>query len=359
MLHVGHIDLFRFCQSLSGLFEDSKVIVGVNTDGFIFRYKGKLPIVSEADRLTMIQACKYVDGVHYNPQDGLGHRSIRSFLEHHHIKVLVVGSDWMAKDYLSQVGLTMQDCEELGLYLVYKPYFQGISSTDLRDRIATQSSHAKLPKKGRGTLTVIASHNPNHLLAKATENLKSFVVVDNGSTQYNGFRGVPFVESNSYGPTYEVGALLHAYEHYVYDRYFLVQDSIVLSDSKFLSAPESFFEDADGVYALTSIDPASTGMAPEEYSWIQSHCPHLDGTDFGQEVGIQYCSFSISRPQLKKLIDSGYLAKEYLPDSKVGSQSWERILGVAFRKLGMPVHHLTTCHQANHSVFTKTFLGRL
>ena len=47
-----------------------------------------------------------------------------------------------------------------------------------------------------------------------------------------------------------------------------------------------------------------------------------------------------------------------LPRDKVGSQSWERVLGLAFAAVGEPIHFLTTVSNTHHAVFEKTFLYR-
>lgn len=153
LLHQGHLELFRFCNELSSQIPGSRVIVGVNTDGFIFRYKGQLPILSFRERASLVDACKYVSESSANPQDGLGVHSVRSFLERHEVRYLVVGSDWVDRDYLGQIGMTRSELEELNVILNFKPYHPGISATDIRTRIAMRSK-AKLKPKGHGTLVV-------------------------------------------------------------------------------------------------------------------------------------------------------------------------------------------------------------
>lgn len=358
MLHVGHIELFNYCRFLANAIPGSKVVVGVNTDGFIFRYKSNFPVVSFTDRSHMIAQCRNVDEVHANPQDGFNSKSVRPFLEEHNIKTLVVGSDWLGRNYLEQIGVTAQEIVELGITVVFKPYFQRVSSTELKNRILALGTKAILPFKGSGTLVVVPAHNSNHLLAEALKQYSQYLVVDNGSTILDGFHPVRYLEENSLGPTYELGALLYAFEKYEYDRYLLIQDSIVLKSDRFVHNPSSYFNDQSGVYTLASIAPATLGFDGQNHQWILEKFPQLQNVNFNNEVGIQYCTFSATRDQIQKLIEAKFLTRDTLATDKVGSQAWERVLGAAFRMLDIPVHHLTTASNTDHEVFTKTFLYR-
>ena len=51
LLHVGHIELFKKCRELAG---DSKFIIGLNTDEFIFKYKKNKPIMTYEERKEII-----------------------------------------------------------------------------------------------------------------------------------------------------------------------------------------------------------------------------------------------------------------------------------------------------------------
>ncbi len=58
VLHVGHIELFKFCKSLG------KVIIGLNSDRTTKLLKGEhRPIYNEQDRKKMLEAIRYVDKV--------------------------------------------------------------------------------------------------------------------------------------------------------------------------------------------------------------------------------------------------------------------------------------------------------
>jgi cytidyltransferase-like protein len=58
LFHKGHVNLLQWCRSIG-----EEVVVSLNTDEFIYSYKGKNPIVSFEERKEVLLACKYVDRV--------------------------------------------------------------------------------------------------------------------------------------------------------------------------------------------------------------------------------------------------------------------------------------------------------
>jgi hypothetical protein len=48
--------------------------------------------------------------------------------------MIVVGSDWLRKDYLKQIGLTAQDLDDRNISLCFVPYEWSISSTEIKKR---------------------------------------------------------------------------------------------------------------------------------------------------------------------------------------------------------------------------------
>jgi glycerol-3-phosphate cytidylyltransferase len=125
LFHAGHVALLRRCRDLAG--PDGRVIVGLNTDSFVERFKGHPPVVGYVHRETCLQACRYVDAVLPNDQaDG----SIRDVLAVVRPATIVVGSDWRERDYLGQLGLTPDDLPRIAI--AYLPYTEGISSSALK-----------------------------------------------------------------------------------------------------------------------------------------------------------------------------------------------------------------------------------
>ena len=115
MLHANHLKMIEYARQLGDL-----LIVGVNTDELVASYKSQ-PIIPFEERIALVKALKYPDIV--IPQKSLNHTDKVKKL---HFDIFVVGDDWVGKyDYL----------EEMGVTVVYFPYGEGISSSELKERI--------------------------------------------------------------------------------------------------------------------------------------------------------------------------------------------------------------------------------
>lgn len=130
LFHAGHVVFLRRCKELAG--PDGQVIVSLNTDEFILAYKGKGLVMNYAEREAVLKACKYVDKVIEN-WDGA---DSKPSIEYAKPDLIVIGSDWARRDYYTQMGFTQDWLDERGIGLVYIPYTQGISSTDIKARLS-------------------------------------------------------------------------------------------------------------------------------------------------------------------------------------------------------------------------------
>lgn len=123
MLHANHIKMIEYARSLGDI-----LIIGVNTDELVASYKSQ-PIIPFDERIALVKALKYPDIV--IPQRSLDHRDKVMKL---HFDVFVVGDDWVGKyDYL----------KEQGVDVVYFPYGDGISSSELKKRIYERYKNLK------------------------------------------------------------------------------------------------------------------------------------------------------------------------------------------------------------------------
>lgn len=130
LFHIGHLNLLKRCHEIAGI--SGQVIVSLNTDEFIEKYKGKKPVVPYEDRKAILEACRYVDCVMENYG---GENSKESIQTAQLIDVVAIGSDWARKDYYKQMGFTQDWLDEQGISLIYIPYTKGISSTLIKSKI--------------------------------------------------------------------------------------------------------------------------------------------------------------------------------------------------------------------------------
>lgn len=130
LIHNGHIRFLKACRRLAG--DDGKVVVSLNTDAFIQAYKGKSPIMSFDERKEILLGCRYVDQVIANVGGADSKPAIVDVMP----DFIVIGDDWAKKDYYAQMQFTQSWLDDLEIQLVYVPYTEGISTTELKQRIA-------------------------------------------------------------------------------------------------------------------------------------------------------------------------------------------------------------------------------
>lgn len=121
--HMGHAAFLRQCEKFS-----DEVLVGVNTDEFVTRYKGVAPIYDYDERASMIEAL----GFETYPNDSAGRELIMELMP----DVVAIGSDWARKDYYAQINVDQDLLDALDISMLYIPYTHGISSTQLKERLS-------------------------------------------------------------------------------------------------------------------------------------------------------------------------------------------------------------------------------
>ncbi len=126
LFHAGHVQFLKRCAELGS------VTVSLNTDEFIIAYKGKGLVMNYEERKSVLESCRYVDRVVPN----IGGADSRLAIDLVKPDLVVIGSDWARRDYYAQMQFDQDWLDERGIGLVYIPYTQGISSTDIKARLA-------------------------------------------------------------------------------------------------------------------------------------------------------------------------------------------------------------------------------
>lgn len=117
--HEGHRELLKWCGRLAR-WDQTEVIVGVNSDEFVSQYKSREPAQAWIERATAIEETLMADHVVLNPQKRVGD-SMLPLLAMYRPNVLMVGDDWMGPQYLEQIGVASDELWELGITLAFKP----------------------------------------------------------------------------------------------------------------------------------------------------------------------------------------------------------------------------------------------
>lgn len=119
MFHIGHLNLINHAKELCDF-----LIVGVNADSLVLKYKNKTPVICEAERRTIVANLKSVDRcVITTTLDKV------DAWKKYHFDVIFIGDDWKGNERWTQ---TEKALEPYGAVVEYLPYTDGISSTLLR-----------------------------------------------------------------------------------------------------------------------------------------------------------------------------------------------------------------------------------
>lgn len=110
------------------------MVVSLNTDEFIYRYKGEYPAINYEDRKEVFRI-KYVDEVIPNIQGEDSKPTILSV----NPKFIVIGTDWAKKDYYKQMNFTQKWLDDNGFILIYIPYTENVSSTIIKKNLKVNS----------------------------------------------------------------------------------------------------------------------------------------------------------------------------------------------------------------------------
>lgn len=131
-----------------------RLIVIVNGDRLTAAYK-RPPVMSEDDRLAVLQACRFVDHAEVSND-----YSIRDAVVRHGVTKIVHGDDWEIESYKKQVRCDDAFLAEHGAEVVLIPYFAGVSTSDIiRMCAALHAADGGAPAKAHGDPSSDDEHN--------------------------------------------------------------------------------------------------------------------------------------------------------------------------------------------------------
>lgn len=126
LFHVGHLNLLEHAKE-----KCDYLIVGVNSDELVLRYKNKKTTIPAKDRARIVQAMKVVDKVVIT--NTLDKSWLLSKL---HFDVIFIGDDWKGNERWKK---TEEDLALHGVPVEYLPHTDGISTTELTNKIRGES----------------------------------------------------------------------------------------------------------------------------------------------------------------------------------------------------------------------------
>ena len=126
IFHAGHVNFLKMCSQICG-----EVVVSLNRDEFIERYKGTAPVFNYKEREACLKSCRYVSRVVANTGDEDSKPSILQSKAN----ILAVGNDWCQKDYYEQMSFDQGWLDANNITLIYLPYTLGVSSSEIIKKI--------------------------------------------------------------------------------------------------------------------------------------------------------------------------------------------------------------------------------
>lgn len=127
MFHVGHLNLFRsakeYCDCL---------IVAVHSDEWVMKCKNRPTVIPYEDRADIVSSICYVDRVEKNET-----KSKIEAWNKFHFDVAFIGDDWKGTEVWNKIE---EELKAVGCDVVYIPYTQGISTTQLRQKLGEHAT---------------------------------------------------------------------------------------------------------------------------------------------------------------------------------------------------------------------------
>jgi ethanolamine-phosphate cytidylyltransferase/choline-phosphate cytidylyltransferase len=124
LFHYGHV---RFLERASKL--GDMLVVGVHSDETVRDYK-RAPVMTMLERIQVIAACQFVDEVIPDAPLVVS----REWIDLHQLDLVVHGDDLDEET----LGMMYGDPRDLGILEII-PYANGISTTDIMERVRRQS----------------------------------------------------------------------------------------------------------------------------------------------------------------------------------------------------------------------------
>lgn len=118
MFHIGHLNLLnsakQYCDYL---------IVGVNSDELVKKYKNKTPVICEENRRLIVDNIKSVD-------KAIIAKTLDKYdmLKRFNFDVIFIGDDWKGSSRWNETEMILK---KYNVDVVYIPYTKDISSTKL------------------------------------------------------------------------------------------------------------------------------------------------------------------------------------------------------------------------------------
>lgn len=128
ILNYGHIRAFKFAKS-----KGDYLIVALNTNRLIKKYKGRDAVVPWAQKKYIIESCKYVDKVIKASE-----ASPLKLLKKHKVQVYIISQEWF-----NTKSVEIKHMKKIGGEVCISRRFNGISTTLIKQRLLKEYLNGK------------------------------------------------------------------------------------------------------------------------------------------------------------------------------------------------------------------------
>lgn len=122
LFHIGHLNIIKRAKE-----QCEYLIVGVSTDELVLTYKKKKPVIPFEQRIAIVDALKYVDEV----VSQVTMDKLQAW-EKYKFDAIFHGDDWKGSSMYNDIE---SQFAKLGVDVVFIPHTDGVSSTDIAQRI--------------------------------------------------------------------------------------------------------------------------------------------------------------------------------------------------------------------------------
>jgi len=127
--HAGHLELLEYCRMYAG--KHGKVVVSLNRDDFVKKFKDKPPTMTYEERKRILSNFKWVDKVIENSGD----EDSKIAIEKIKPNAVIIGMDWVERDYCKQMSFNEKWLNQNKISIIYVPRTTGLSTTIIKDRV--------------------------------------------------------------------------------------------------------------------------------------------------------------------------------------------------------------------------------
>lgn len=122
LFHIGHLNILKNAKK-----QCEYLIVGVSTDECVKEYKHKTPIIPFDERISIVEAIKYVDKA--VPQVSMNKMEAWQDLK---FDAVFHGDDWKGSLLYNKYE---EEFAKLGVDVVFLPHTTGVSSTQITKKL--------------------------------------------------------------------------------------------------------------------------------------------------------------------------------------------------------------------------------